>query len=102
MKPLARLRLQVICRSLLQLLLQLLLLLSRLKKKRRDGLQICLAGLKQNVLDLEQCEKASEAVPSEALQKASEAGPSEALASVAAPNARVLPGNKSIIIFVFF
>jgi hypothetical protein len=63
--------------------------------------------LEQNVLDLERPEKASEAVPSEAvpseaLQKASEAVPSEALASVALVSERVLPGNKSIIIFVSF
>jgi len=60
-----------------------------------------LAVLEQNVVDLKGPEKLSEA-----LQKASEAlaSTSEALASTSAagPNARVLPENKSIIIFVFF
>jgi hypothetical protein len=59
-----------------------------------------LVDLEQNVLDLERPEKASEAVPSEAVP--SEAVPSEALASVALVSERVLPGNKSIIIFVSF
>jgi hypothetical protein len=88
-----------------------------MKKKRDLWIQLKdgLAVLKQNVLDLERCEKASTAVPSEAGQKASEAVPSaaqkkasEAVPSEAVPSeagpksARVLPGNKSIIIFVSF
>jgi hypothetical protein len=71
------------------------------KKKRRDGFPACLAVLKQNVLDLKGPEKLSEtpseAVPSEALS----ASPRASVAA-AGPNARVLPENKSIIIFVSF
>jgi hypothetical protein len=99
----------------------------RQKKKRRDGLTVCLADLKRNMLDLERRENTSAAVPSAAVTSAavtsaavtsaavpstvelstskagpSEAGPSEAVPSALTKSARVLPRNKSIIIFVSF
>lgn len=71
------------------------------EEEKRDGLQVCLAVLERNMLDLEQHKDTDEAG-----QKANEAANEVPSASEADPkvtkNAKVLSGSKSIIIFVSF